>query len=339
RSITIDQLLSHRSGIPHNEGIAGYWTEKSTINYARVPAMKEIFSLKLEFKPSSQTKYSSPGYFILASILENLYGKSYGVLIHEMIGTPLKLELTGQLDNSTIIPGLVSGYLHSEDKLAMAPYRSYSLMKGSGNLYASAADLITFLNSFDNQQWPGSLEKEMFAAHSQQSVERGDLYGYGWFIREKNADRPKAFYHGGGSFGVSALMAWYPLEKMSIVILSNVSVLPVNNIWSDIENIVLNKQFDLPVIKPNMPIAAKTLESVAGIYIASNGMELQVFAQKGKLYAKMGSNPQFEIFQESMLSFYGKKVAIDLIFELDKSGMAKSINAKGMGQEFKFSRK
>lgn len=339
RSITVDQLLSHRSGIPHNEGIPGYWTEKSSINYARVPAMKEIFSLQLEARPGSQVKYSSPGYFVLASILENLYGKSYGVLIHEKICIPLNLTYTGQLDNKTIVPDLASGYLQTADRLTAAPYRSYSLMKGSGDLYTSGTDLIKFLHSFENQKWPEILKKEMFIAHSINAVERGDLYSYGWFIREKQSGRPKAYYHGGGSFGVSALMARYPEEKLCIIILSNISVLPVNQIWSDIESIVLGKPFEMPAVRTSLSIVSKTIQSIAGTYAATNGMQLTLTANNGKLFAKMGNNPPFELFQESSLKFYGKKVPVDFIFELDNSGRATEITAKGMGQQFNFIRK
>jgi CubicO group peptidase (beta-lactamase class C family) len=298
----------------------------------------KIFSLKLESTPGSKVKYSSPGYFVLASILENLYGKSYGALVKEKINDPLKLSHVGQLDHSTVVSGLVAGYVQGSDGLVMAPYRSYSLMKGSGDLYASAQDLIAFLDSFTTPLWPASLSKEMFSPHTVEAVERGDRYGYGWFIREKT-DRPKAFYHGGGSYGVSTLMARYPEEKLSIVILSNVSVMPVNQIWSDIEDMVLGKPFELPIVRTSMQISAATLAALVGNYIASNQMELTIFAEAGKLYAKMAGRPPFEIFQQQLGKFYGKKVAIDLIFSIDNSGKATGINVTGMGQQFDFKRK
>ncbi|TCD03872.1 serine hydrolase domain-containing protein [Pedobacter psychroterrae] len=339
RSITIEQLLSHRSGIPHNDGIEDYWKEKFTVSFARIPAMKEMFSLKLESMPGSQAKYSSPGYFMLASILENLYNKDYRALLSEKISIPLRLTKTGQMDNKTIIADIATGYLQDPDQIRIAPYRSYSLMKGSGDMYTSAADLIKFLDSFEDQKWLNSLEKELFIAHSNQPVARGDHYGYGWFIRQASTAHPKAYYHGGGSFGVSALMARYPQEKLSIVILSNVSVLPVNEIWSDIEKICLNKPFALPVIRNSRPITAKMIDQHSGIYATADGMQLQVFSAEGKLYAKLGNHSPFELFQEQPLNFYGKKVSIELIFDVAASGKSNTIKATGMGQRYTFTRK
>ena len=339
RKITIDQLLSHRSGIPHNEGIEDYWKEKSTIELSRGMALKEIFSLKLAATPGTESKYSSPGYFLLASILENTYAKSYGDLILEKICIPLQLSHTGQLNNSKIIPHLVSPYQLAEEMLTMAPYRSFSLMKGSGDLYASAGDLLRFANSFGNGKWPLKLEKEMFAAHSEEPVGHGDLYGYGWFIKNSHEEIPKAYYHGGGSFGVSTLVAFYPEEKLAIALLCNVAVLPVNEIWADLEKMIFGKPFAMPLIRKNMTITTNEIKSLPGNYVSDNGMQLQVISQSGKLYAKLGNNPLFEIFCEEPMKYYGKKVSIDFIFEEGADGKANQIKAMGMGKLFSFSRK
>src|SRR5690606_3553269 len=49
RRITIDQLLSHRSGIPHNEGIIDYWLFKSLLPLNNKQSIAEIFKTKLLF--------------------------------------------------------------------------------------------------------------------------------------------------------------------------------------------------------------------------------------------------------------------------------------------------
>jgi len=339
RKITIAQLLSHRSGIPHNEGIEDYWKEKSTLELPRGIALKEVFSLKLAFAPGTGSKYSSPGYFLLASILENTYGKSYGELISEKIGIPLQLSNTGQLNNSKIIPNLVNAYQQVGETLTMAPYRSFSLMKGSGDLYASAADLISFVNSFGTGTWPLVLEKDMFKPHSEEPIGHGDLYGYGWFIKNSHDQIPKAYYHGGGSFGVSTLIAHYPTEKISIALLCNVAVLPVNEIWADLEKIIFSKPFVMPITRKSIPITASEIKNLSGTYIGDNGMPILVISQSGKLFVKLGSKPAFEIFCEEPFKYYGKKVSIDFIFEKGANGIANQIKATGMGKQFSFSRK
>jgi len=338
RKITIAQLLSHRSGIPHNEGIEDYFKEKSTLELSRGMALKEVFSMKLAFAPGTGSKYSSPGYFLLASILENIYAKSYGELISEKIATPLQLSNTGQLNNRKIVPNLVNAYQLVDETLIIAPYRSFSLMKGSGDMYASAADLLRFVDSFGNGTWPSMLEKDMFMPHSEEPIGHGDLYGYGWFIKNSHEEIPKAFYHGGGSYGVSTLIAYYPAERLSISILCNVAVLPVNEIWADLEKLIFGKPFAMPLLRKNLTITTSEINNLIGTYLSENGMQLQVISQSGRLFAKLGSNPAFEVFCEEPMKYYGKKVSIDFIFEKGANG-AIQIKATGMGKQFSFSSK
>ncbi|RZL97936.1 MAG: serine hydrolase [Pedobacter sp.] len=261
------------------------------------------------------------------------------MLLKEKITDQLGLKQTGQLDNITIVPSLSQGYHNTNGKLTLAPYRSYSLMKGSGDIYASAQDLAVFLKNLSGQRWKPEIISQLLTPHSKESIERGDLYGYGWFIREASSGHPKAYYHGGGSYGVSALMAIYPDEKLNIIILSNVSTLPVQELWGDIEKIALGQSLQMPEIRNELPIDPKAIEVVRGTYHASNGMQFTLSDDGGKLYAQLANNPPFEIFMQRPLHFYGKKVSIDLIFELDNNGKAKRVTANRTGDHFIFFKK
>lgn len=120
-------------------------------------------------------------------------------------------------------------------------------MKGSSDLYASAEDLAKWNSSFStNSIWSDSLQKMLFTIYTKKTP----YYGYGWFIRP---DKRLVYYHGGGTFGCSAFSAWYPHEQVSIIILSNVSVLPVNELWNDIEKIIFKEPFELPAINRAHP--------------------------------------------------------------------------------------
>jgi CubicO group peptidase (beta-lactamase class C family) len=140
RKINLHQLLSHTSGIPHNEGIKDYWLLKSRLPLSKKQALDEIFAMQLLFNPGSDMKYSSPGYFLLACILETVYKRSYATILEEKILHPLQMKHSGILVTGNIIPGMVSPYHLVNDSLASAPYRDLSLMEGSGNGFASAED-------------------------------------------------------------------------------------------------------------------------------------------------------------------------------------------------------
>ena len=63
RNITIHQLLTHTSGVPHNEGITDYWSLKSKLPLSREKALKEIFAMKLRTEPRKKLPLFKSGLF------------------------------------------------------------------------------------------------------------------------------------------------------------------------------------------------------------------------------------------------------------------------------------
>jgi CubicO group peptidase (beta-lactamase class C family) len=295
-NITIEQLLTHTSGIPHNEGITDYWTIKSRLPLTKEQALAEILEMKLLPKGMH---YSSPGYFLLACILETVYKTSYENILAAKLPS---LKHTGVYNVRSIIPSLTAGYHMMGDSLIVAPYRDPSLMKGSGDLYTTAADLLLWNNTCTE-------------------------FNYGWM---KEGD---AFYHGGGSFGCAAINVVYPKDSLSIILLSNVSAMPVNEMWHDIEKIIFNRPFEMPQIRSHIKIEDPA--KFSGKY-ESEGTILQIIAANGQLYAKLGNNPAFEIYAGGPLEFSGKKVNIRIIFQQDEKGNITGLQVEGRGRTLHF---
>lgn len=339
RRITIDQLLSHRSGIPHNEGIIDYWSFKSLLPLNNQQSIAEVFKTKLLFEPGTSAKYSSPGYFLLATILEIIYHQNYAAILREKITDPLQMNNTGIYSTKDIISGITSSYHLLGDSLIVAPYRDFSLMKGSGDLYSNSGDLLKWTCSFSGIKWNDNIKSQIFTAHSGKSLQNnGDMYGFGWFIRSN--ELKTAYYHGGGTYGCSSICVWYPKERISIIILSNISVLPVNELWADIENIIFKRPFTLPEIKGGLSLSHEQLKKFEGSYtIASGDIKLVIVADKEHLYAKLGNNSAFEIYNDSSLEFYGKKVNIKFTFQSDQEGLITGLLADGRGQILTFNKK
>ncbi|WP_346318954.1 serine hydrolase [Chitinophaga sp. YIM B06452] len=330
RRISLKQLLSHTSGVPHNEGITDYWILKSRLPLSKEQALTEIFGMRLLFTPGTGMKYSSPAYFLLACILEAAYKRPYAAILEEKILQPLQMKHTGVLTTGRIVPGMASAYHLLNDSLIAAPHRDLSLMKGSGDLYSTAEDLAKWNYSFSgNSTWNDNLQELLFTAHTQQTP----AYGYGWFIRQ---GKRRAYFHGGGTFGCSAISAWYPDEKISVVILSNVSVLPVNEMWSDIEKIIFNEPFELKTDRA-IQLSAGELQAFAGRY-AQQSQELNIQLLEGRLYAKLGNNPAFEIFPEEKGRFFGKKVNVHFTFQQDGEGNVMGVEAEARGERRYFKR-
>lgn len=329
-NITIDQLLTHTSGLPHNEAIADYWQTKSRLQLSSIEMVEEINRLKLISQPGEKFSYSSLGYYLLSIILEEVYEKKFHVILNEKILQPLKLDNTGNTNSLEIIPKMVNGYhLLPNDSLVKAPYRNYSMLKGAGDLYSTAKDLMLWNQDFlHTSRLSNSEQSEIFDFEN-----HAGSYGYGWYVDHTNY---KKYYHGGGTWGFSSHNAYYPEKGVSIIILSNTSTLPVLSIGSQIEKIVFGEAVDIPQIAENESKPKFPLAQYAGSYLSTSGkMKFNVVLQKQQLFAQLQGNPPFLITPMGGNRFLGKKIDIELEFTA-VDGQIKGIVAERMGRKFEF---
>jgi len=331
KDITIEQLLSHTSGLSHNEGIKDYWHIKSKLQMTPEQVITEINTLDLLFEPGSQMHYSSLGYYLLATILESVYNSSFENILKDKILNKLQMPETGIVDNLKIIPQMASGYhLVTDDSLVVAPYRNYSMLKGAGDMYSTATDLLKWNNSFFSNTLLS--EKTNTNIFTQQTQKNNESYRYGWYM---SSDVPKKLYHGGGTWGYSTYNSMYPDKQISIIILSNISTLPISTIASDVEKIVFGQPFQMPSIEKVSKESAN-LEMYSGSFISETSkMVLIIKKVENSLYAKLGNNPPFEIYPKGNHQFFGKKIEIDITFQIDND-LVSGLMAERMGKTFNF---
>jgi hypothetical protein len=239
---------------------------------------------------------------------------------------------------------MVSGYhLASDDSLIAAPYRNASLMTGGGNMFASASNLLQWCRSFlVGSMWDAEIVKELFTPSiaKQTRLKANSIYNMGWQIREELNGRPTACHTGGGTYGFSSKIAIYPNEKLYVIILSNVSFMPMDDVlWRDIEMILFDKPFELPKQLPELvSLEVQKMEKYVGLYSAG-GMELNVFIHGNKLYVKLGGNPPLEIYAKNENEFFSKKIDVKFNFSLDDAGRVKGLQSENRGRTDSFSKK
>ncbi|GAA5020659.1 hypothetical protein GCM10011506_04370 [Marivirga lumbricoides] len=337
KEITIKQLMSHTSGIPHWAGFDQYWTEKSFLPLSLEQILGEIFKMELLFQPGSQFSYSSPTYYLLATILEKIYSESFDNLLKEKILQKLNLNESGTCNGLSIIPDMASGYhLVADDSVIVAPPRNMNTLKGAGNMYASAQDITTWCRSFlSDDYWGQTILTQTFSPLTtfNSTEKEGALYGQGWYLTEEKNDIPTNYHISGGTYGFSSAASIYPTNKFSIVILSNMSFLPVDQLRRDIEKIVFGLPFKMPEkYEKSVALADEQLQKLAGNYLAENGMLLKVFTHQGNLYAKLGGHPPFALMAKNELSFYSSKIDILLMFQMNEAAKIKGLEAQGRGR-------
>ena len=82
RRFTIRQLLQHTSGLVSTDGVPPF----DALQFAAVKG--------LQFRPGTAFEYSSPGYFMLGLVIEQVTGMSYTDALHARLLDPLDLRAT-----------------------------------------------------------------------------------------------------------------------------------------------------------------------------------------------------------------------------------------------------
>lgn len=110
REVTIQQVLSHTSGLPdildENEQVFGDGDESL--------AMKKVKSLPVEFAPGQKFRYNQTGYVMLGQIITKLSGRHFTDFIIENQFTPAGLQLTRFGDSFDVIPNSAGAYTNAK---------------------------------------------------------------------------------------------------------------------------------------------------------------------------------------------------------------------------------
>ncbi len=228
--ITIEQLLTHTSGIPDYTNFPDFavtWTQAVTVEQL----IARFKDMPLEFSPGSAFRYSSSGYVLLGYIIERVSHMSYAAFLQKQIFAPLALHNTGYDTQYPSLPQHATGYYPGYIK---PDAYDMSVLYAAGALYSTVEDMYV---------WDQSLAKHTLV--SQQSLDamftlhascpssgpggclmHSDLgYGYGWFIAQEPQGR--LIYHVGRIDGFLAYNGFYPATNTDVVVLSNLETTDV----------------------------------------------------------------------------------------------------------------
>lgn len=229
--IQLHHLLTHSSGIP---------------NITQLPNIKELMKqptttekivhlitdLQPEFVPNSTFQYSNSGYILLAYIIEKITGFTYEQFLSKHIFSPLGMKNSGCDNHGKIIPNRAQGYEYDND-IVNAAYIDMSFPIGGGNLYSITEDLFKWDQSLYTERLVTKESlKKIFTPH-------GLGYGYGWFIDED--EKRRIVYHGGGIVGFKNEIVRYVDDRITIIMLNNLSTTNVERIRNDITRMIFQE--------------------------------------------------------------------------------------------------
>ena len=257
--ITLDNLLTHTSGIPDINQLEDYDT------FARSPHTAEqlvakFAGLPLEFQPGTDQRYSNSNYNLLALVLEKTTGESYADYIRKHILEPAGMQNSGSDgDASRVIPSLASGYVPAGmADYERAAYVDWSNKTGNGSLYSTVDDLYRFERTLNTDTLLKSATRQKYFVD-------GTGNRYGWYMQKRMGHRVMAAK--GHSPGFTAELDRYPDDDVAIILLSNsYGTASQDPIAEGLAAIVFGQQS--PPSTPVQPVAVpqSALASYAGQY-------------------------------------------------------------------------
>jgi len=291
-TITIENLLTHTSGIPdysnadttHNLYIERHdFTAKQLIKY--------FDYMPLEFEPGAKYNYSNSGYVLLAYIVEKVTNEDYHQYMMKNVISRAGLEHTLFADEHTIILNRVEGYTRNKGFFENCEYQTASLAFGAGDLLSTTGDLHKWNKALVNYKLVS--KETLQKAFTPYKLSNGSYsnYGYGWFIDSFGVKR---IHHEGQVSGFTALEAYYPDKDVFVSILTNQLSGEDTTDFTDRRFRLFDKIFQLATGKQldkDVAVGESLLAKYVGTYSATfkKNQTLTIYKNDGKLYMDLSN--------------------------------------------------
>jgi CubicO group peptidase (beta-lactamase class C family) len=317
-TITIENLLTHTSGIPDYEVLNFPIPNAIRIDFPAKQIIDSLSELPLEFTPSSQFHYSNSNYFLLAYIIEQVSGKSYQDYLSENILKPAGLSNTFYDSPTEIISNRVSGYAKYSGKYLNAGYISMSQVFGAGALVSDVGDMFKWHQALYNYKLikKETLEKACMPYTFSDGTQSS--YGYGWFVKKRNDYT--SIEHSGGIDGFQSDEIYFPEQNIFIATLynslneggSDAGFMALDN---DIATLSVGKKIEREIyVDSNVLkkyVGQYDLDKKHHAYITLENNQLQIEAPQGGL-------PKSPLFAKSASLFFLKIIPAEIEFVKDK---------------------
>lgn len=216
KKITLRHLATHTSGLAR---LPDNFDPKNLNNPYKDYTLERLYDYLshcvLTKVPGEFFEYSNVGMGLLGHILSIRSGKSYDLLIHDLIAEKLKMQDTCICLTSEMSQNLATGH-HLKQEVG---YWDIPVLAGAGALCSTIKDMAQFLAA-NMGFFQSSFLNLMEQCHQKQYELTPQLnIGLGWLISD--ADQGNIIWHNGGTGGFRSFLGFNPKTQKGLVILCN----------------------------------------------------------------------------------------------------------------------
>ena len=294
RKVTLRQLLNHTSGIPNYTDIGPRWVRRWRDDMTPDSIVGFVTGDTLNFAPGSKWRYTNTGYVLVGMILDKTTGQSYPRYLGEQLFKPMGLSSTIYCDTRPIINHRALGYQLANKQLANAEYLSMTQPYSAGALCSTVGDLVKWTRALHS----GGVVSP--ASFKQMTTPIGAAAGthYGFGLGMDSLGNHRRVGHGGGIHGFVSMLAHYPDDSLTVVVLANSAPAPVDLIAGNLARVMFGMPLEGGPL-PRVTLSAGQLAPYLGDYTLAlpDGTKLPVHITTtgDKLYARAEGQSAFEL--------------------------------------------
>lgn len=299
QSITLRQLLSHRSGLVREPPV-GHYFDATSPSLART--VESLNSTSLIIAPESRTKYSNAAVSVAGYVLEKAVGMAFNEHAQSALIDRLGLEQTSFNPRADLQDSLGIGYMwrYDSSKLTEAPVFELGIGPAA-NLYTSVHDLGQFINclfAIQRGERPDILSAESLAdmwtvQFNADSLPNG--FGLGFNLSQQQGYR--RVQHAGVMYGYATRIYAIPDESVGVAVVANLDAVNpvVDRIAAYALDLVLaDRSGRPPPAKPKAPAFAMD-STLARTMDGHYEGDISLVERDGRLFVYKGSE-RFEVF-------------------------------------------
>jgi CubicO group peptidase (beta-lactamase class C family) len=214
RRITIDNLLTHTSGIRD-------WQTLLSLAGGDPTAMTMILRQReINFTPGDEWSYSNSNYVLLPEIVTRVSGMPFSEFARKRIFEPLGMKSTSHPEDPLfLIKNRAIAYKREKDQWKMDMYLGND-RGGAGGLFTTAADLVIWNDALMNGKLGKFVTEKIQEPVTLNNGRKVD-YARGLNIELRGGRGGRLVWHSGGSAGYSAVAGHLPEQKISVAITCN----------------------------------------------------------------------------------------------------------------------
>ena len=280
--ITIEQLLTHRSGIYNYTDIKDYesWMEKPL---SQKELISKINKNKRRFKPNKKFEYSNSNYFLLSLIIEQIENGSFNNILEKKILIPYNLNQTYCCTNEEN-NNVAKSYYNINNKWKEATNTDLRTAAGAGGVISTAKEINKFFNLLFNNKIINKESLDLMTYNLKTSD-----YGFGIF--EYDFFNSSGYGHNGRIDGFISTACYFLEEEISVTYLNNGFRPDINRILIKVLGEAFKTDYTDKKKYLDFDITKQNLIEIQGVYKKSKKKNFKVKIKDNILVASIDEGP------------------------------------------------